>query len=285
MSANKRLLDIERPEGPVPRLPLILIGILLILFIVFLVFGLSRPRLAAEPVEIFQITPQATSGAPAAFTHDKVTVYVPPNAIDREGMISIAPGSPNLFQVAQDVWTRTEVVIVEFLDMNGRALPGITFANPIEICFHLDEEQWQSFTVSPDSFQVQIYTEDRNPSAWEALPMTTHPEEFQVCGQTTHLSIFGLATRLEGEIPVTGPTLTGTPSPTATRIILEATWTNDRNRRDTATPTRPTSTPRPTNPPPTRTPRPPTQPPPPEPTSYPNPPGLEIPILPPINLP
>jgi hypothetical protein len=269
VSTNRRLVDIERPEGPVPRLPLILIGVLLIVFVVFLVFGLSRPR-QAQPVEIFPITPPSTLDATAAFTNDEVTVYVPPDAIDREGMISIAPGSPNLFQVAQDVWTRTEVVIVEFLDMERRAVRGITFAKPIEICFRLDEEEWQSFTAAPDAYQVQIYAEDKNPAVWEALPIVTYPEQSQVCGQTTHLSIFGLATRLEPGIPVTGPTLTGTPSPalTGTGIVVEPTWTNDRNRRDTPTPTRPAPTR--TSVPPTRTPRPPTEPPTdPPPTVYP----------------
>ncbi len=58
----------------------------------------------------------------------------------------------------------------------------------------------------------------QTPNSWVALPMVARPDQYQLCGQTDHLSIFALAMQPQGGIPITGGTLvpTGSMTPTAT---------------------------------------------------------------------
>lgn len=258
MSTDKYVRDTEGP--PAPRVAIAVIGILLVgIIILVLIQGLRQPETNGGSIEFSQATQQVLLGQPLTVSSDDVTVYVPPNSTNWEGTISIARGEPNLFQVAYDTWTRSRVVIIEFSNFEGGSVPNISFFNPIEICFSLTEEQWRKFTLQPGLYQVQYYAAEKNPSVWEMLPMTTYPDKFQLCGQTYHLSVFGLATRLELEIPVTGATLTSTatPTPTSPVQIPEPDRNNDRERNPT--PTKPPTQPPPTDPPPTE----------PPPTSYP----------------
>jgi hypothetical protein len=299
VSTDKYLKELEGP--PAPRLAIAIIGILVVgTLILFIIQLFRRPVSILRSNEVLQAARQASPGDLTVIVKDDVTVYLPSNSINREGAISIAPPESGLFEVADDTeWIRPRIVLIQFLNPEGTPVPNISFFHPIEVCFNLTQEQWQSLSSDPGMYQIQYYAEQGNPPRWEILPKLAYPDKLQLCGQTYHLSVFALAIKVPPEIPITGPTATPTPTPTSTRTILEPYPTREREPRPTATKPSPTSPPTqppptqpsPTQPPPTQPPPtqpPPTEPPPTEPPTEPptQPPIIPLPTLPiPLTLP
>ncbi len=278
MTIDKDLRKLQGP--PPPRLAIALIGLLLLGATVLLVMQFFRqPVSVLQSNEVLQVAREASPDDLTVIVKDDVTVYLPSNAINREGTISITPAAEGPQLVADDEdWVRPRIVNIDFLNPEGTPVPSISFFHPIEVCFTLTPEQWQSLNQDPGTYQVQYFAEQGNPPRWEILPKLAYPDKLQLCGQTYHLSVFALAVKLQPEIPITGPSATPTPTPTSTRTIIQPQPTRERDRTPIATQPPPTSPP-PTQPPPTRPP--PTQPPPTQPPPTQPPPTQPPPTQPP----
>jgi len=145
---------------------------------------------------------------------DNVTIYVPSKAIEETGNILITSRELDLLPISEDLeWNRIQVVNVEYKDMEGNIHPHATFPSPIEICFQITAEEWSDYLQVPDDYQVQTYIDTDQKKLWEALKMVTHPETYELCGETSHFSLFALAVRQKVIIPITGATPTPTPGP------------------------------------------------------------------------
>jgi hypothetical protein len=263
MSTNRQFLDVERRRTRVPSLTVTIVAFMVVLAALMMLHQRSRAENVVSPIEVLLGTPPGPSGEILAVTEGPVTVYVPPDATTQEGRISINLASPDQSLVADNSgWIRPQVVNIEFQDPGGTTLSDIAFSSPLEICFNLTADEWRDFEAQTDAYQVQHFASQADPPGWEPLPGKTYPARRQVCGQTTHLSLFSLA--IKREPVVTGPTGSNpgisTLVPTRTPISVEPTR---EPRRDGASsegglgpgPASPTARPvPPTNPPPTNPP-------------------------------
>ena len=207
MSANRQFLNTERPLVRVPKLGLIVAVFILSLILLILAHSWSQSKHFVSPLEILLGTPQVPVRESVEVSQDDVTVYMPANATELEGSLSIAVAQPDLVVVVQNIkWIIPRVVHVEFLRPDGALVPAISFSEPLDVCFTLAEDHWQAFMQNMGAYQVQYYADQQNPPVWKSLPQVTHADRHQVCGQTTKLSMFGLTIRPQVGIPVTGIT-------------------------------------------------------------------------------
>jgi len=224
-------LDMPEARSRTPRAALIII-ILLVVSVIALVIliGSQRPDSSTQAgtFEFAIATQVIASGEDLVVGINNATLYLPKDAIGISGSIAIFPREPNLFTSPNDTkWSRPLVVNVEFRDANGKPLTNVPFTKPAEICFKITKERWADYTRHPDEYEVHTYAEDKNPPAWEPLALVTHPDRFQLCGETDHFSLFALATKPETKIPLTEPTLT--PEPTQSS---SSETTNERPGRE-----------------------------------------------------
>jgi hypothetical protein len=224
---NKLIFRIKEVVPGIPRVGLIIAAFLLVLVSMILLHQWSQSRNSVSPIEILFGAPPAPARDARVFSQDDVTIYMPSDATELDGTLFIAVAGPNLSLVLDDIrWFLLRVATVEFRSPDGRTLSGVSFSAPVEICFQLTEEQWQAYTEKPDSYRVQYYADLMSPPRWEALPQSTYPDRFQLCGQTHDLSVFGLAVQAQPGIPVTG--LIAALPPTAASQPAQA-----RDRRGT----------------------------------------------------
>lgn len=273
MSLDKDLRQLQPP--PVPRLAIAIIGVLLLGTVVLIVIQVFRePVSILRSDEVLQVARESPQEDLMVYSQGDVTVYMPANSIDQEGTISISAVEQDQFLIAEDEeWVRPRIVNIEFLNEEGSPVPEISFFHPVEVCFALTPEQWESLNENPGRYQVQYFADRGTPPRWEILPKLAYADRQQLCGQTYHLSVFALAIQVIPEIPVTGPTATTTPTATSTRVIVPPKPTKERDPDPTPVP------PTPTSPPPTQQPtQPPTQPPTSQPTQ---PPPTQEPTDPP----
>jgi len=213
------MYKLDMPEAG-PRVPkfakvtmiLLVVGVIVLVFLI----GLQPPDSSTQAgsMEFAIVTQEVTAGEDIVIGVNNATLYLPGGAINMPGSIAIFPREPNLFTTSADTkWARPLVVNVEFRNGEGKPVPNITFAKPAEICFKITAERWVDYTRHPKEYQVQTYAEEKSPPVWEPLTMVTHPDRFQLCGQTDHFSLFALATKPETLIPLTGPTETPIPPP------------------------------------------------------------------------
>lgn len=209
-------LEVPEEEPRVPKLAIVIIILLIVGVISLVVYmGLQKPDSSTQAgsVEFAIATQELAPGEDIVIGVNNSTLYLPGDAINLPGSIAIFPRAPNLFPTPGDTrWIRTLVVNVEFRDGDGKPVQQVTLAKPAEICFKITKERWEDYTRHPDEYEVQIYSEEKDPPLWEPLPMTAYPERSELCGQVDHLSIFALATRPETTIPLTDPTPTLDPT-------------------------------------------------------------------------
>jgi hypothetical protein len=285
-----KLRPIEE-KARVPKLAVAAIGLLTVGVIVFFIsIQLRQPRTIIpppKPVEFVQVTQAVTVGEDITIVVDNVSFFMPKDAITLEGSLLITQVQPDQYVAeGQSGWYQLQVAKVEYLDGNGKPYPRVVFFTPAKICFTLTEEQWNDHSQHPSDYQVQYFAEQENPPIWEPLLKTLNPEQKQVCGNSSHLTLFSLAVWKQVLVPITG----STPSPTPL-IQASPTDTDTDQREDQRQPTNPPATNPPrTQPPPVVTDppstEPPTEPPPPtkppeEPPEEPTEPA-EVPTDPPV---
>jgi hypothetical protein len=176
--------------------------------------GLVRPDSSTQSgsIQFIQATKMVTPGQDMTVKVGTVTVYLPKDAASEPGTISIIPREANLFPTTGDtVWTRPQVVNIEYQNNLGTPYPGLVFNQAAEVCFELTQDQWNDYSWRPDAYQVHSYAEDQNPPHWVLLPTTNRSQTRELCGQTTHLSLFALAVKADVNIPITGFTPFPTP--------------------------------------------------------------------------
>jgi len=205
-------LETPGERSRVPRLAIVII-ILLVVSILALVIlmGLQQPESSTQAgsAEFAIATQEFAPGEDIVIGVNNASLYLPGDAINVAGSISIFPRAPNLFSPPGETkWIRPLVVNVEFRDGQGKPVQHITFAKPAEICFKITKERWEDYTRHPNEYEVQTYSEEKDPPIWEPLAMVTHPDRNQLCGQIDHFSLFALATKPDITIPLTEPTLT-----------------------------------------------------------------------------
>jgi hypothetical protein len=216
-----------------------------------------------QAILVLQVTEQVESDQASMVGTDDVTLYIPAHSIPEDGTLSIRRVEPDQIPVSDDIWTRPVVVLIEFMDADGRPVPDLRFLNRVEVCFRLTEEEWADSIRRPTSYQVQFYPPREQPAYWNVLLMSTHDENLELCGLATRLGMFALAIEVEPQIPITGLTAAVLPASSTPREDVEPAPTRNRER-PTPTPPPSTSTPQPP---------PPTEPPPPADTPRPREPG------------
>lgn len=183
-----------------------------------LTLGLRKPESSTQDgaIEFVQTDGNLIPGQDAALVMDNITVYVPSKAIEETGSIFITSRELNLLPVSEDLeWNRIQAVNVEYKDAEGNLHTHATFSAPVDVCFQIKPEQWTEYLQQRDDYQIQTYNDQQK--IWEALKMVTHPAEYELCGETSHLSLFALAVRQKVIIPITG----ATPIPTPTTGLYE----------------------------------------------------------------
>ena len=208
-------------KEPVPRFAIILVIFLVVGFSALVILtGSQRPDSSTrdDSIEFVIATEEFTTSEDLVISVSNATLYVPKDAIDVMGTISITPFPPDLFSIAeQNEWSRTLVVNIEYRNENDEPYTLVTLAKPFQICFKVIDERWQDYLSRPDEYQVQYYAEGQDPPRWESLPKLTHPERNELCGEADHFSLFALAIRKSGgAIPLTS--MTPTPNP---RTLIE----------------------------------------------------------------
>ena len=203
-------------KEPVPRFTIILVIFLVVGFSALVILtGSQRPYSSTrdDSIEFVIATEEFTTNEDLVISVSNATLYVPKDAINVVGTISITPFPPDLFSVAEQTeWSRTLVVNIEYRNENDRPYTLVTLTKPFQICFKILDERWQDYLSRPDEYQVQYYAEGQEPPRWESLPKLTHPERNELCGEANHFSLFALAIRkVGGEIPLTS--VTPTPQP------------------------------------------------------------------------
>ncbi len=197
---------------------ILFIGIIIILLTVVWVIGLKQPKsstseavpeLVKAEVEI-QLDQSVIVGLNSnsiAIIPGEVSMFIPSNAISQYGQITFTPKEADILSEAGDPgWKRPYVYNVEFKDENG-TLIDVEVNQFVEICFMMDDVLWNDFLDRPETFQIHFYDESKSPIRWEALSMNTYIFRQQVCGETSHFSLFALAYQ-EPPTPTVEPSLT-----------------------------------------------------------------------------
>ncbi len=297
--------NIARGQPRFPRIAQIALGVVIGGAYALLILQFQRPATRIPEryevsVNVGPAVDAASPDRPTSSTQEIVIgmnnaiLYMPYDAISAVGTVSMIARFPNSFSIAGEAWNRPIIVDIVFRDESGAADDHLTLLKPAQLCFVLSPEGWQAYSQSPNDFEVQYYADEANPSRWVPLPLTAVPERYHLCGETTHLSTFGLAVRKTVLTPVTGSTpmiyeveasatSTLTPLPTPTPLpntsVSRNTPTQTPSPLPTSTPTPlPTRTPTSTSTPlPTRTPTPTSTP---LPTNTPVPTATDTPELP-----
>ena len=213
-------LNLFGKKLPVPRFAMIMITFLLVSFSALVILtGSQRPDSSTRDgsIEFVIATEELTTEEDLVISVGNATLYVPKDAINTAGTISITPLPPDLFSIAdQAEWSRTLIVNVEYRNEKGTAYLLVTLAKPFQICFRVSDERWQDYLSHPDKYQVHYYAEGQDPPRWESLPFLTYPERNELCGQTDHFSLFALAIKKPGGTILAD----ATPIPKP-RILLE----------------------------------------------------------------
>lgn len=214
------MYGVQQPRGK-SYIPIMVGAGLALLLVSFILLDNQIRSRQPESPQFVQIPQKHTTGEEIVVSADRTTVYVPKEGIDLTGNIVILLRQPNSFSFAGDPdWSRPIVVDIQYHNEEGVHYPGLTFSEPVSICFTLTPGQWIDFAERPDEFQVQYYDSQQSPSRWVALPAVMDPDRNELCGQTEHLSIYALAIKSVQQIPVTGATETPTGDPTATSITI-----------------------------------------------------------------
>jgi hypothetical protein len=131
-----------------------------------------------------------------------VLVMIPGGVLEEGGTLVIEPHEPDILREAGEPgWSRPLIVNVELRDRFGQTLSDIDFASPIEICFVLQQDQWQHYRRSPSEFDIQIYDEYQIPPGWQSLPRLSYGMRHEFCGRVSHLSLIALAIKTEPPPP------------------------------------------------------------------------------------
>jgi hypothetical protein len=211
-------IDLLGEKRPTPKFARAFIIILVISVIALVVLiGSQKPDSSTQDGanEFVIATEELASGQELVIGINNATLYVPKDALNLAGTITISPRPPNLFSLAeQSDWSRTLVVNVEYRNEAGTPYPLVTLSKPFQICFKVTSERWQDYTKRPDEYQVQYYNEEQESPGWEPVPMVTHPERNELCGEVDHFSLFALAIKKPpSAVPITGIEITPTPGP------------------------------------------------------------------------
>jgi hypothetical protein len=194
MSTNNPVVILNK-GAPVPKFAMAAMVILLASVVTMVMYMRSKPSSS-------QVT---VPGKELVVGIGDATLYVPKDTAVLAGAISISSLESNLYPVAGEEleWIRPQVVNIQYLNSDGVPYLNVVFSKPALICFTI-KERWQSYIKYPDEYRVQYYAEKQNPPGWVTLPMSANPAQYQLCGQTDHLSIFALAVKPQNEIPLTG---------------------------------------------------------------------------------
>lgn len=209
-------LEVPGDRPRVPKLGIVIISLLIVGVIALVVLiGSQRPDSSTRDgsIEFVIATEEVAQNKDIVIGVNNATLYVPQNAINVGGTISITPRPPNLFSIAENNgWSRTLIVNVEYRNDAGTPVPLVTFTTPFLICFKVSPERWQDYLSRQDEYQVQYYAETQNPPVWEPVSMVTFPERYELCGEADHFSLFALAVKTpQSETPFAD--VTPTPKP------------------------------------------------------------------------
>jgi hypothetical protein len=173
-----------------------------------LAIGMRQPDTSSSGDEVLlQVTADVVPGQALILELPEagVSVFVPEGAITTAGFLSLVPRETNLFTRPDEGWRRPNVVNLEFYDTGGALAPNFTFTMPINICFDLDNQEWQALQATPEQFTVQFWNEESSPAEWEDLSVFPLSARGQLCGSVSHLSLFALAIQMEQEEPTEAP--------------------------------------------------------------------------------
>jgi hypothetical protein len=186
----------------------ILIGILMIItagLILAFYLGLKKPdtTLIPESGIASQVTSQINKyiNTKIASPDNKVTVFVPADAIKSDGYIVFTSMAPNLFTEPNGEWKRPIVVSLELYDAQGKIIQQPLIKYFIDICFILGDEEKAGYSSHPEDYYIQYYEEKQNENEWLKIAYSSKSDNKQLCGEIDHLTLFSLAIKGEKYVP------------------------------------------------------------------------------------
>jgi hypothetical protein len=160
----------------------------------------------ASPV-FMQDRAQVLADRPVVINNQRrdIVLRIPCCSLGIGGTVTMVEREPDLFAQPYwlEEWNRPRVIHVEFATPAGEVVENAFSSTPIEVCFVLDEQQWQQYRADPTGFEIQYYDNMYRPYEWRRLSSYENEERNSLCAETARLSLFALA-MMDNVIPVTG---------------------------------------------------------------------------------
>jgi hypothetical protein len=152
---------------------------------------------AAQEVEISFSSKQAPQDS------DDVILVFPSGTPEDTFTIRISSRELNtLSESGIPGWQHLNVINIEIVDKDNALIDA-----PVDVCFILNDENWNQLITNPNSYRVEYFDENITPASWAPLAQTIMNERHMICGQATQLSLFALSTNNANQIiPITGAT-------------------------------------------------------------------------------
>jgi hypothetical protein len=138
---------------------------------------------------------------------EKVTVYIPANAIKGNGYLVLTSMEPNLFTDSNDEWNRPVIVNLDLYDELGKLITEPDIVSFLDICFFLNEKERNDYIDHRENYYIQYYDEKSGQNEWKKLNYSIKSDSNQLCGEIDHLTLFSLAIKGEAKISLPTPVL------------------------------------------------------------------------------
>ncbi len=213
------MMQKKKSFGPVLFITAILLVIVALIIALIISIGKNAPEIStteSKPmlVQISGTIPldsnvlASISGGVNSVPVDDGSIFIPAGALDKSGQLVLTMREPNLLsEVGTPGWRRPLVLNVDYKDGNGADIVDVKINTPLEICFTLSNDLWNEY-VSGIPMRVEVYEDSGGSPAWVPLASYEYGVRHQICGMTSHLSLFALAVN---DVAIIEPTQTTTP--------------------------------------------------------------------------
>jgi hypothetical protein len=160
----------------------------------------------ASPV-FMQGSAQVLADRPVVLNNQRgdIVLNIPCCSLGIGGTITMVEREPDLFAQPYwlEAWSRPKVIQVEFTNTAGEVVPNAYSSTAVELCFILNDQQWEQYQLNPTGYQIQYYDNMYRPYEWRRILSYESEEDNSICAETSRLGLFTLAMTDE-ELPITG---------------------------------------------------------------------------------
>jgi hypothetical protein len=186
-------------KGFQPQIFLILLLVLaaggIISLMVWQLFEEPRASLQNREASWMQATAVINGVEPVqlALPHQRVIAYVPPEAIQIAGVLSLSYVEDTATgAVSAGSWIPKVLVSLDLYDPTGKHKIPSTLSTPVALCFGLTTTEWEAYTREPERYDIRYKSDEASPQSWISVPTATIPARRQVCGQADRTAVFSL---------------------------------------------------------------------------------------------